>query len=681
MATPQPGNAASPRFVPSASTPLPVSSIALSTSTPTAIPSSSLPSIPSAPHPAFAATTTTTSSLSHYILTSLSSLHLSLSTFRASVDTQLLQQSQRHEDVRRELRADVERAREEVRHESEQQRREEADERKRWKRDMRDRLTTAHKQLSQQQPITAGGGVVDEQRLRAVVDDRVAALTTQYERIIADLTHRIQQLESRPTLTHPTAVPPPASSIIHQPTALSVSLSPTPDASLSYPVRSLSPSQQPRGVLKKAVRFNEDVRQRMFTTTTPPHGDDEEKETNDDRDDSRQQRHHTKDAEDDEFDMFQTRSVSKGWSAAPLAVGDAAVVEMKVDREEVRESAAVSDVPRQQQQQAALHNEWTNLSTPTIEHAISAPAVEVKEEASLTSSSTTYSYETPDESPQQQQRQVRAEEVQQSHADSSSEDESEVEDEQGMDSTDDEPLDLTDLNAAADQSTLDTQPADVQQNHTAFQQELTSPTPHAAPNHPPTPHPTLSAYASAHTTAAAATTASSDSDNDSDDEAVVTRSEPPRSTLLSHLPPLSSLNGGSGGRYKSSLAIRSGRGAVSDAVVVGDSEAVQNILSGGRKKPLEEDEQKEEAETDGPLDTTVTTTTVTTAASAVAAGGLVRHGSGEDDEVDTEARGGWQLKASVDRVFGDSSITNTNNTKPLLNADSDDEDDMVVVRG
>ena len=592
-----------------------------------------------------------------------------------------------------------------MRQEAEQQRREEADERKRWKRDMRERLTTVHKQLTQHS-APAADGIVDEQRLRGMVDERVLALTAQYERTIADLTHRIQLLESRQPLTIQTTAPP-ASPSLHHPTALSIPLSPSSTTTtLSYPVRSLSPSQsphttqppqqqQPRGVLKKAVRFNEDVRQRMFTTAR---AEDEEKERDDDeygdggmsggavglgqsvlRD--RQQ-------DEDEFDMFQTRTVGRGWSAAPSTVGSGVVAdvivhrgESKVAEDEVKETASESDVQQQQQQQqAAMYNEWSKLATPASNGTTVLAAVEVKEEYSTTSASTSYSYESADDSPQLQQQQVEEEVLPETHGSSGSS--SDEEDEPEMDSTDDEPtLELTDLSAATEQPTEDT-PTSVEQQHSPSEHEQQQQQPHN-PNHTtalaPTTHQPLSAYATTRHTAPTTSTSDLDLDSDSDDEEpTVTRTEPPaRSALLSHLPPLSSLQSGGGARYKSSLAIRSTKPATS-VVVVGDSEAVQDILTGGRNKMLEE-EQKAEVE-DEPEEAAAVSTSKRTTRAAAAAAALL-DGDSDDSEVEdglagSDRGGSWQ-QASMDGVFGGNSTAN----KPAVRTDSDDDEDMVVVKG
>lgn len=129
-------------------------------------------------------------------------------------------------------------------------------------------------------------------------------------------------------------------------------------------------------------------------------------------------------------------------------------------------------------------------------------------------------------------------------------------------------------------------------------------------------------------------------------------------------------------RYKSSLAIRSTKPAASSsvAVVVGDSEAVQDILTGGRNKQPEE--VKEEEEKVG----TVSAAALTPA--AIAAAGLLdgSDDSDVDDGVDVVGRGGkWQVQASAGRVFGSNHHT-TSKLPANDNADSDDED-MVVVKG
>ena len=560
------------------------------------------------------------------------------------MDAQLLQHSQHYEDVRRELRGEVERAKEEVRQEAEQQQKEEADDRKRWKRDMRERLTVVHKQLTQQ-PASATTGTMDEERLRAVVDERVSALTAHYERTIADLTHRVQSLESRLTLSQHTAVPP-LSPTLHQPTALSLSLSPSSASILSYPVRSLSPSQsshtppsqQPRSVLKKAVRFNEDVRQRMFTTVR---GDEEEKER-DDEYDARTQR---QGRDEDEFDMFQTRTVSQGRSAAPSAAVSEVVGEVKEQsRDEVQEGTLMSAVERRRQEE----DDWSTLSAPTAARLSASAALVVKDEPSLSSSSTSYNYETTEDSPRYvQQPQVQAEAVQHSHESSGDSSSSDEEEEDEMDSTDDEVLDLTDLGAVTEPA-IDAQPP--ASNHQADEPTQAVATATTAN------HPTLSSYPTTRQTPASA---AFDSDGDSDDDAVVTRSTP-----QSHLPPLSSLQSAGGVRYKSSLAIRSSK--ATSAAVVGDSEAVQDILTGGRNKQL--DDERKEADMD------VDDTTFTSSTAAVAA---VADDSSDDSEAEDGGRGGWQLQSSEDSVFGGGNTA----SQPSLSTDSDDDDDVVLVKG
>ena len=699
-------NGASPHFAPSASTPLPLSSNGPSPLTPTAISSSSLPSIPTA----LAASSTfppnaaaVPSPFTHHLLASLSSLHLSLSTFRASVDAQLLQHRQRYEEVRRELKADVERAREDMRQEAEQQRREEADERKRWKRDMRDKLTAAHRQLAQQQPASATiGGAVDEQRLRALVDERVAALTSHHERTIADLTHRMQLLESRAThkpQSNGAPLPPP-----QQQLTTSLSLSPiTGPSTLSYPVRSLSPSpspaQQPRGVLKRAVRFNEDVQQRMFSTQHA--GDEEEREWDDDGAGGRgsnpsplQQRRQ----EEDEFDMFQTRAVSSARAASPTSAA-AVVSETKRPEAEAKEaSSALHAAQAQQQQRTELDSQWTMLSTPAVTDSSTAAAA-AQDESLLTSSSTSYSYGTPDDSPQQLQRQVQDELVQRAHdsvSDSSSDEEEEEEagegadgagaEEEEMNSTDDEALDLTDLGTVAEEEEEEEpeQPPSLDPPQPTSHLHMQQP-----PQHAPLSQPSaLSAYhappATNTSSAASRSAAPADSDSDSEDEAVVTRADAPRSALLSHLPPLSSLHAAGGARYKSSLAIRSTKPAGSAAAaVVGDSEAVQDILTGGRHKRAEAEEVKE-AEADDEADDAIKPAQPAVSRASAAAAELVVEGSEDSDGGDGVGVGGlgaggkWRPEGGVSRTSVGGTAASS---KVSASIDSDDEEDIVVVKG
>ena len=613
----------------------------------------------------------------------------------------------------------MERAREEMRLEVEQQRREEADDRKRWKRDMRERLTAAYKQLVPQ-PAASSDEPADEQRVRTLVDERVSAFTAHYERTIADLTLRIQLLESRLMLTQQAAAVQSPSPSTPQPATLSVSLSPHSASIVSYPVRSLSPSQSshigqpqqtqqqtPRGVLKKAVRFNEDVRQRMFTTAR---SEDEEKERDDDEYEQAGQHGQQQQRQDeDEFDMFQTRTVSRGWSAAPSTVtgevvtaGTVPTEEAKVreDDDEMKQGTSGSDVlqQQQQQQQTALYNEWSTLSAPSAAAAAISAAVESNDDGSLASS---YTYETADDSPphqqpeqqphHQQDEHVLGDVAEQPHAtvndDSSSEEEEEVEEEAEMDSTDDEPLDLTDLSAATDQPSIDIDTSHAIDNptHTTHQpyHQPDNNTIHTTPA-PAIPHPVHSAYATTSHQPPVHSTIEVDSDSDDDAERASLPSSSHQSMLhQSHLPSLSSLQSSGGvGRYKSSLAIRSMRPSSGGAVVVGDSEAVQDILTGGRKKQHEEQKEAEvEAEAEQ-LTTAAQATSKSTpslSAAAVAAAQLL-DGSSDDSEVedgaDVGGRGRWQLQASVDRVFGSNSTV----SEPVLNTDSDDED-MVVVKG
>ena len=105
--------------------------------------------------------------------------------------------------------------------------------------------------------------------------------------------------------------------------------------------------------------------------------------------------------------------------------------------------------------------------------------------------------------------------------------------------------------------------------------------------------------------------------------------------------------------------------------MVGDSEAVQDILTGGRKKAIEEHKEAQDGDDDAGEGAVV----------VEAAARVLDAGSDESDVEDGlvgTSRGKRQMQASVDRVFGSSMVANKTAAVP----DSDDDnDDMVVVKG